>query len=277
MTTSDNSDTRYMHGADGAEQERLEQMTTVLPGIDFLPALRPGMRILEVGCGTGSLARKVASEVAPDGVVVGVDRQQAQLQTARRLADREGIENLSLHLGDATGLDFPGADFDGAYCRFVVEHVPEPVILVREMMRVVKPGGWVCCFEWENGCSVVYPDSPAVQAVWQAVYDFQLSLEGDPYVARKLYAILNRAGLQQVEAKGRAWSITAADHDKLQVYVGSAREIIRQTREGLLSENRVSPDLLQEADAEYERLLNHPGAFAMEGYVYALGKRREER
>ena len=159
----------------------------------------------------------------------------------------------------------------------VVEHVPEPVILVREMMRVVKPGGWVCCFEWENGCSVVYPDSPAVQAVWQAVYDFQLSLEGDPYVARKLYAILNRAGLQQVEAKGRAWSITAADHDKLQVYVGSAREIIRQTREGLLSENRVSPDLLQEADAEYERLLNHPGAFAMEGYVYALGKRREER
>ncbi len=271
MTTSDNHESQYMHGANAAEQERLEQMGTILPGIEFLPELKPGMRILEVGCGTGSLARQVARKVTPGGTVVGVDRQQAQLHRARQLADGEGVENLSLHLQEATKLDFPDGQFDGAYCRFVVEHVPDPVVLVQEMMRVVKPGGWVCCFEWENGCSVMYPDCPAVQTVWQAVYDFQLGLGGDPHIARKLYGILNRAGLTDVQASGRAWSITSKDRDKLQVYVGSAREIIRQTCGGLPSEKQVSQELLQQADAEYEQLLTHPEAFAMEGYVYATG------
>lgn len=271
MTTSDNQDSQYMHGADAAEQERLEQMTTVLPGIEFLPALKPGMRVLEVGCGIGSLARRVAGKIAPGGEVVGVDRQQAQLQTAGRLAKEQGIGNLSLHLGEATALDFPAAEFDGAYCRFVVEHVPDPLVLVREMMRVVKPGGWVCCFEWENGCSVIHPDSPSLREVWKAVYEVQLSLGGDPHIARKLYGILSQAGLGNVEARGRAWSLTPRDRDKIRVYIDSGREIIGQVRDKILQKDLATPELLQRADAEYERLVSHPEAFVMEGYVSATG------
>ncbi len=270
MTTSDQHGPEYLHGAEASEQARLEAAVKIVGGAEFLPSLRPGMNIVEVGCGTGSLAREVASQVAP-GEVVGVDRQEAQLDTARRLAQEHAVRNLRFCRGDANDLDFPYGTFDGAYCRFLLEHVASPVDAVREMARVVKPGGWVCANEWENGCSVVHPASPTVTHVWQALYDLQESLGGHPAIARRLYEVFTKAGLRSVEAVGQAWSITADEREKLLVYVDGAREIIRQGRDRLLGEGRVTAALLERADDEYRRLLESPFAFVMEGYVYATG------
>lgn len=272
MTRSRDHEPEYLHGADASEQARLEAMVTILGGAEFLPPLRRGMRILEVGCGTGTIAREVAERIAP-GQIIGVDQQEAQLQTAGRIAAQRGIGNVSFRRSDAAGLEFPDAEFDGAYCRFLLEHVADPTGVVREMARVVRPGGWVCAFEWENGCSVVYPDSPAVAKVWQALYDLQVAMGGDAVIARKLYGILTHVGLGQVKAEGRAWSITADDKEKLRVYVDGAREIIRQGRDRLLSERRVTEELLKQADDEYQRLLDSPVTFVMEGYGCATGIR----
>lgn len=270
MAISDNREPQYLHGADAGEQARLEAMVTILGGVEFLPALTPGMRILDVGCGTGSIARRVAAKVAP-GEVVGVDMQQDQLTTAKTLAEQHDIKNLTFKHDEAGRLDFGNSEFDGAYCRFLLEHVSSPVDVVREMARVVKPGGWVCAFEWENGCSVVHPDCPAVRRVWQALYDLQADMGGDPAIARKLFEIFTRAVLSEVKADGRAWSMTAKEKDKLRVYVDGAREIISQGRDGLLSQTRVTEDLLAQADEEYERLLAHPATFVIEGHVRATG------
>ena len=96
--------TEYMHGADISEQERLETMARMLGGASFLPALEPGMRIVEVGCGTGAIAREVAAKTAP-GEVVGIDKQLAQLDTARRLAHETGVGNVRFLDGDANVLE----------------------------------------------------------------------------------------------------------------------------------------------------------------------------
>ena len=272
MGSTDNSQPEYKHGSDASEQARLENMVKILGGADFLPPLRSGMRVLEVGCGTGSITRDVAAKVAP-GEVVGVDQQAAQLQTARRLAADRGIANLRFHQASATALDFPDACFDGVYCRFLLEHVAKPVDVIREMARLVKPGGWVCAFEWENDCDVNYPECPAAKEVWRALYDLQAAMGGDAFIARKLFEVFKQAGLDHLDIKGGAWSITADAKDKLRIYVDGAREIIRQAQDRLLSENHVSQELLRQADDEYQRLLESPAAFVMGGNVRVTGAR----
>ena len=270
MSSSPQRESHYIHGAAPKEQERLEALGKILGRAEFLPALKTGMRVLEVGCGTGSIARQVAARVAP-GEVIGVDGQQVQLDTATRLSAEHGIGNLKFRRGDAAELDLPDCGFDGAYCRFLLEHVMNPFDVVREMARVVRPGGWVCACEWENGCDVVYPASPAVEKVWQALYDLQRAMGGDAFVARKLYQILTEAELSSVKVDALAWTIAAHEKERLLTYTDGAREIIGQGRERLLAEKSVTSELLEQAEAEYARLLDDPATFVMGACICATG------
>lgn len=242
----------------------------MLGGASFLPPLKAGMRIVEVGCGTGAIAREVADRVA-SGEVVGIDRDEQQLDVARALADERGMANLRFVRGQASALALPDNAFDGTYCRFLLEHVPDPVAVVREMARVVRPGGWVCAYEWQNGSSAVYPPSPAVEEVWRAVYRLQDLLGGDSAVAPKLYGILRKAGLDEVHVQAQAWTWTAEQKEQLRRYVGGAKEIIDQARDQLLDRGLLAGDTLRRADSEYGHLLEAEDAFVLEVMCRAVG------
>lgn len=262
----------YLHGTGTSEQERLEVQARLLGGADFLPPLRPDMRILDVGCGTGAIAREAARRLG-QGEVVGVDREDAQLETARRLAGEHGIKNVHFRRGDAARLDFPDGEFDAAFGRFLLEHVASPPDVIREIARVVKPGGWVCAYEWENGCDVCYPSCPAVIQVWQGIFRLQQILNSDPWIARKLYGIFRRAGLENVQTEGRAWTANAGEREKLEMLIDGAREIIRQTCAGLLAERLVPENVIARAEQEYQQLLDDPDTFILAGFCRALGTR----
>lgn len=274
MTRSGNHEQEYLHGAEASEQERLEVQAKLLGGAKFLPPVRSGMRILDVGCGTGAIAREIAERVAP-GEIIGVDREEAQLEAARRLAAEEGVGNVRFHRGDAAKLDFPDDEFDAVYSRFLLEHVASPPGVVAEMVRVVKPGGWVCAYEWENGCDVSYPDSPAIAQVWRGIFRLQQILSSDPWIARKLYGIFVKAGLKNVETEGRAWTAHAGEQEKLRMLIDGALEITRQTRAGLLAEHLVSEEILARAEDEYRRLLDDPDTFILAGFCRAVGTKTE--
>lgn len=264
----------YIHGTEPSEQERLEAQAKMLGGADFLPELKAGMRVLDVGCGTGAIAREVAVQVFP-GEVVGLDLEEAQIKTARQMAIGRNIENVRFVRGDASALSFADGTFDGAYARFLLEHVADPLSVVQEMVRVIKPGGWVCAYEWENGCFAIWPASPAIEEVWQGIYRFQAARGGDPWVARKLYGIFRQAGLAEVRVEGRPWTITADEKEKLRSYINGACEIIRQTRQGLLAESLVTTETLRQAEDEYEILMESSSAFVFHGFCRAIGKRSE--
>ncbi len=270
MNSSDEHHAEYMHGTGDAEQDRLEVLAKLLGGADFLPSLSEGMSVVEVGCGTGAIARDVAARVAP-GEVVAFDREEAQIETAGRLASQHGIKNVHFRVCPAEGLDLPDRGVDAIYCRFLLEHVADPVRVLREMARVVKPGGWVCAYEWENSCGAIHPASPAVNLVWAAIYRLQDIRGGDSRIARQLYGLFREAGLSQVCARGSAWTITAEERDKLQGYVTGAREIIDQTCDDLLAEKLVTPADLAQAEQEYQSLLDSPNAYVFEGFCRVVG------
>jgi ubiquinone/menaquinone biosynthesis C-methylase UbiE len=102
---------------------------------------RPGERLLEVGPGTGYYALPVAEWVSPGGTLDVVDVQQEMLDHTMRRAAEQGIGNISPVRADARALPFEDDSFDGAYLVTVLGEIPDQGAALRELRRVVRPGG----------------------------------------------------------------------------------------------------------------------------------------
>ncbi len=109
-------------------------------------------RILEVGCGTGVVLRSIARLGAFDGEGTGVDHCPNFIAAANRLAFEENVSSrMTFQVGDVHQLDFPSATFDVAIAHTLISHVTDPSKVLREMARVVRPGGTVVIFDGDYG------------------------------------------------------------------------------------------------------------------------------
>jgi ubiquinone/menaquinone biosynthesis C-methylase UbiE len=182
----------YIHGRDPSEVARLEEQAdfiggTLLERVDVPTA--PG-RVLDLGCGVGAMTRQLVKRgaVAP----FAVDRSRVQLAAARRSGGGAWV------LADGGALPFPDARFDLVYSSWLLEHVPEPLGVLREVHRVLAPRGAFWAAEVENASFLVHPRSEALERTWSAFNEAQLALHGDPYVGRKMSGLLFEAGFRDV-------------------------------------------------------------------------------
>jgi ubiquinone/menaquinone biosynthesis C-methylase UbiE len=106
----------------------------------FLPHLHPGMRLLDSGCGIGSITIGLANAVAP-GQVVGLDRDAEQVDRARALAAERGVANVRFEVGDVYTLPFPDASFDAVFAHQLLPWLREPVAALNEFRRVLTDNG----------------------------------------------------------------------------------------------------------------------------------------
>ena len=106
----------------------------------------PGMRVLDIGCGSGDVSLTVAELVGPDGHVVGVDRGSKAVETARRKTRDLGVENVRFETCEIHEIDRPEA-FDALVGRFVLMHQPDPAAALAAAVRSVRPGGVVVMIE----------------------------------------------------------------------------------------------------------------------------------
>jgi demethylmenaquinone methyltransferase/2-methoxy-6-polyprenyl-1,4-benzoquinol methylase len=109
--------------------------------------LQPGQRVLDCATGTGDLALALAQAVGPSGEVVGTDFCAPMLKPAPAKAARRGLK-VRFAVADALALPFGEAQFDAATIAFGIRNVDDPVRCLREMARVVKPGGRVVVLEF---------------------------------------------------------------------------------------------------------------------------------
>lgn len=121
----------------------------------------PGGRVLDCATGTGDLALALRRAVEPGGTVVGMDFCAAMLEPAREKAHRAGLDDIRFEVGDALALPYPEGAFDIATIAFGIRNVDDPVRCLREMARVVRPGGRLVVLEFGQ------PDG-----VWGALYRF---------------------------------------------------------------------------------------------------------
>jgi ubiquinone/menaquinone biosynthesis C-methylase UbiE len=110
--------------------------------------LRAGKQVLDLGSGTGYPALLGAHTVGPAGRVVGIDLAEQMLAVARRKATAQGLANVTFRPGDATTLPFEANSFDAVTSRFCLMFLPEISKAVAELVRVLKPHGWVAAAVW---------------------------------------------------------------------------------------------------------------------------------
>ena len=160
----------------------------------FLPHLRAGIRLLDAGCGAGAITLGLAEAVAP-GEVVGIDLSEESIAAARKLAAERGATNVKFEVADARGLPFEDGSFDVAFAHALLQHVESPLAVVREMRRVLRPGGVIGIADIDSGSSVTYPSNPALERsaeIWQL-------MRPSPLVGRELCSLLASAGFERVE------------------------------------------------------------------------------
>jgi SAM-dependent methyltransferase len=186
---------RYVRGLE-ARGETRSQMRLRLRFLKFA-GIRPGWRVLEVGCGTGVVCRDLARIVGPRGAVVGVDPSRVLVAAARRLAREHRLHGrVRFQMGDGTRLTFRDGTFDGALAVTVLLHVPKPEAVVREMIRVTRPGGIVAVQDQDYGTlALEHPDRALTRRILEGV---AREMYPDPWSGRTLPGMLRRLGLGKI-------------------------------------------------------------------------------
>ena len=139
---------RVAGGWDKWDQYFSRNMTFINHRLVADARLRPGMRVLDVGSRTGYPALLAAEVVGPEGSVVGIDLAESMLAVATRKAQAKGMKHVTFRTGDATALPFDATSFDAVISRFCLMFLPEIPNALKEITRVLKPGGYVAAAVW---------------------------------------------------------------------------------------------------------------------------------
>ncbi len=179
----------------------LERRSAQTHASDLLPLLRQGMRVLDFGCGTGSISVGLAKAVEP-GELHGIDLEESQIEIARAAAKAGGHDNASFQAGDAASLPFEDEWFDAAHCNAVLMHVPGAEAVLAEVNRVLKPGGILSVRELNTPSSFFEPDCGGIDGAWKVFAQLLAANGGHPGMGREITGLLRRTGWSDVEANG---------------------------------------------------------------------------
>lgn len=191
-------DSTYIHGTQPEEQRRLSAMNETIND-SFLRELnlKGGERILDVGSGLGQFSRAMARH-KKGCKVLGVERSSEQIALAIKMAAEAGdLENVDFRGGDAMNLSLNEDEwnsFDLAHTRFLLEHVHDPLAVVKGMVKAVKPGGRVVLADDDHQVFRVWPEPPGWESMWSAYVHSYEKLGNDPFVGRRLVSLLHQAG-----------------------------------------------------------------------------------
>ena len=168
------------------------------PAAFLIPHLRPGMSLLDVGCGPGTVTQGLAKVVAP-ARVVGCDLETGMIERARALADEAGAGNLSFRTGDILDLPFEDGQFDIVFSAAVTEHLTNPIDAVKELARVVSSGGLVAITRTDWTGPLMSPDCTAMERFFELLEAGFRTQGGTMNGGRHIRVYTRQAGLEDVE------------------------------------------------------------------------------
>ncbi len=165
----------------------------------LLPHLKPGMRVLDLGCGPGTISVGLAKLIEP-GELHGVDLEESQIVVAQEAAAAGGHENAVFRAASATALPYEDESFDVVHSHTLLMHVPDTEAVMRETLRVLKPGGLVSGRDMIGASSFLEPASDKIDEAWRTFTFLIRANGGHPDMGRTLKRVFADAGLVDLEA-----------------------------------------------------------------------------
>lgn len=229
----------------------------------FRAGLDRAERVLDVGCGSGSVTKDLC-QLTP-GQVTAIDHDPGMIEAARSSYGR--LPNLELRVADAHRLPFPDASFDLVVANLLFMWTEDPLKVAEEMTRVARPGGRVLAsMEPDYGGKIHYPENPVVDQIFQE--KMIRGKGGDPHAGRKLRTYFVRAGLEtEVGLSNPAIPSAAED---LESY-GREKRFYRRA----LRDNGLSVAQIDAWEAEYLQSLREGTQFNYLPLFYALGTKKQ--
>jgi ubiquinone/menaquinone biosynthesis C-methylase UbiE len=170
----------------------------------LLPHLRPGMSVLDVGCGPGTITVDLAARVAP-GLVTAVEMTDAALDLARAEARARDQSNIEFAISDVHALNFADDAFDVVHAHQVLQHVADPVQALRELRRVCVPRGIVAVRDADYAGFIWFPQLPTLDR-WRELYDEAARTNGgEPDAGRRLLSWAQHAGFDDITPTASTW------------------------------------------------------------------------
>ena len=163
-----------------------------------------GDRVLDVGCGLGQEALRLAQRTGSQGHVTGIDANPAMIAEARRRSE-DGDLPVTFEIGDAQSIALPDGTFDICRTERVLRYLDRPDAAIAEMTRVTRPGGSVVAFDFDSDMTVVDLGDPLLVRQITDVLDAAVP---HPWIGRQLFARFRRAGLHDVRAVPHAFCLT---------------------------------------------------------------------
>lgn len=265
------SDPQYIHGYSPKEQERLKVQSSVLSKYIYNRCpFQQGKRILEVGCGVGAQMQYVIPTYQPS-YMCGVDISEEQITAAKKnLSDLDPSSYDLLLTDDA---DYKPAEFfDHLLYVWVLEHVPDPVGLLRSSLQHVKQGGSVFITEVNHGSLKINGASDDFYHVWNASIDYQTQLGGDATIGLRLDPLLAQCKeLESFEVKPFAMDFDQNQAEARDEILDFFVDLVESAAIPMIADGVIEESLWTSVKAELKTLIGHPDSSFYYAFVQGFG------
>ena len=259
MTQQTSATPDYTMGFSEEMLESLRRYTAETSVSYLLPYLRPGLRVLDFGCGPGNISVGLAKAVAP-GEMHGVDMDESQIDLARLVARANRQSNAIFHVGDVVDLPFDDGFFDVAHGHNVLMHIPDTGAVLAEVKRVLKPGGVLGCREMICGSSFTHPTFGVLRSAWDMFEDLLAADDGHPQMGKDLKEHVVEAGFTNARTSA-SFELYDAPGDIAFIYEFAKKWFLSpEIVEAAIKYGASTRELCDAVDAAYDKWKDHPGA-----------------
>jgi ubiquinone/menaquinone biosynthesis C-methylase UbiE len=219
----------------------------------------PSLKILDVGCGPGTISVDLATRV-PQGFVYAIDPSAEVIEKARKHAEEKDITNVRFEVGDIFKWDViegvEEAGFDIVHAHQVLQHLQDPLGAMKRMKRLVKPGGILAVRDCNYSAMDWYPELPGMQK-WKDVYlKVALGLKAHPNIGKYLHAVAMQAGFPRsdIEASVAAWTFSTPDEREFWCELWADRTLKSDYKQKALDGGHATEQDLEEISAAWREM-----------------------
>ncbi|MCH2470388.1 MAG: class I SAM-dependent methyltransferase [Gemmatimonadetes bacterium] len=211
--------------------------------------IEPGMRVLDIGCGTGDVSRAVATVVGEAGSVLGIDRGERAVEAAREWARDQGLNNVDFAVSEIDEFHST-ANFDAVVGRFILMHQPDPAQVLASVVRSLRAGGVVCMIESYMDALLSGPHSFPASPLYDEIVRWKSAVVAgagsDLHAGGRLKQLFGAAGLPQPRARLEARLEGGADSPYYEYIAHSVRSMLPEAeRQGLGGFTNADADTLE--------------------------------